>query len=155
MPKVMLDLQEEVKRDSKIAAGWLLYYEERKKEYERQREAILHSSGPCLTEVTPAGKSIGDPTGRKVVRLGELQYAEEWLKLVEEVERRLPPKMQIFLQLRREYRHRRGRHGWVAPVQWKYAEKTGQWVENRRTFYVWWNRIVAYTVILAAKRKLL
>lgn len=162
--KVHEQLDTEVKRDNRKVAGWLLFYEERKAEYEKQREAIIESSPPCFLDAVPGENAVTDPTGRKAVNLARLHETEKWLRLVEEVESRLPLKMQVFLRLRREYRYRRGRNGWVAPVQWRYAQEIARilgknpedtWVESRTTFYYWWDRIVDYTARLAAKRGLL
>lgn len=158
-------LDAEIKNDNRKVAGWLLYYHERKQEYLAKREGILHSSGPTLSDAIPGAKNAaGDPTGRKGQKLGDLQKTEQWLNLIEEVERRLPDKMAIFLKLRREYRHARGRNGWVAPVQHKYAQEMANllgkkheevWIESRTTFYYWWERIVEYTARIASKRGLL
>lgn len=91
-----------------------------------------------------------DPTGRKAAK--------------EEVERRLPLKMQIFLRLRQELRHYRGRQGWTVAMQRRYAQvlakRTGKgeeecWIEDHTTFWRWWIRIVEYTARLAAKAGLL
>lgn len=156
--------ESEIKKDNKTVSSWLLYYPERRKEYWCRREEIIHTSAP-LYDIVPGGKNkIGDPTGRKGQKLADLQETERWLELVEEVERRLPWKMQIFLNLRREYRYARGRQGWTAAVQWRFshevAERLGKrpedaWVESRNTFTRWWDRIVEYTVRLAAKNGLL
>lgn len=156
--------ESEIREDNKIVSAWLLYYPERRKEYWCRREEIIYSSAPLYDSV-PGGKNkMGDPTGRKGQKLADLQETERWLELVEEVERRLPWKMQVFLNLRREYRHARGRQGWTAAVQWRFshevAERLGKrpedtWVESRNTFTRWWDRIVEYTVRLAAKNGLL
>lgn len=162
-------LDSEIKKDNKIVAGWLLYYHERKIDYEQQREFILHSSGPCLSDVIPGGTNItSDTTGRKGQKLGDLQDTEKWLALVEEVERRLPWKLQKFLLLRREYRHSPkrgpGRPSWVPVVQRRYAEELAKhlgkaeedvWINSPNTFHEWWDRIVDYTARLAGKRGLL
>ncbi|GAV24792.1 hypothetical protein ciss_07250 [Carboxydothermus islandicus] len=154
----------EFKKENRKVANWLLFYEERKAEYERLREAIIESS-PCLTDAVPGGKNaVSDPTARKAVELARLQETEKWLQLVEEVENRLPLKMKVFLRLRREYRYRTGRNGWIAPVQWRYAQELAKilgknpedtWIESRTTFYYWWERIVEYAARLAAKKGLL
>lgn len=170
MEAVLVETQQEdtidkqVKRENKEVAGWLLFYEERKQAYHRMRQDILASGLTGFIVVTGGEQGASDPTGRKVALLGRLERMEKWLVLVEEIERRLPWKMQIFLRLRREYRYRRGRLGWVAPVQHKYAEAVAKnegkpvedvWVEDRTTFYRWWERIVEYTAREAAKRGLL
>lgn len=162
-------LETEIKNDNRIVAGWLLYYHERKQEYLNQREAILHSSPPCLSDAMPGGKNVvGDPTGRKGQKLADLQETERWLALVEEVERRLPWKLQIFLRLRRECRFSksggRGRPTWVPYVQRRFAQEVAArlnkqeeavWINSPATFHEWWDKIVNYTARLAAKRGLL
>ena len=161
----MTQLDIEIKNDNRQVEGWLLWYHERKREYLNTREAIIHSSGPTLHEVVRGNETnISDPTGRKGEKLGDLKRTAEWLKLVEEVEARLPWKLEIFLRLRRDYRFARGRNGWTAAVQWKFAQEVAKqlgkkpsetWVESRSTFWSWWNQIVDYTARLAAKRGLL
>lgn len=162
-------LDVEIKQDNRIVAGWLLYYHERKQEYLEQREAILHSSPPCLSDAMPGSKNaVSDPTGRKGQKLADLQETERWLALVEEVERRLPWKMQIFLILRRECRfntkNRPGRPSWVPVVQRRFAQELAArlnkaeedvWINSPATFHEMWDRIVNYTARLAAKRGLL
>ena len=154
----------EVKKENRKVANWLLFYEERKKEYQELREEILGASSRSLSGAGIAKNAISDPTGKKAVKLAQLQEMEQWIELVEEVERRLPPKMKVFLRLRREYRYSAKRNGWVAPVQWKYAQEVAKmlgkaqedtWVESRTTFYYWWERIVEYAARLAAKKGLL
>jgi hypothetical protein len=158
-------LEQEVKDDNRVVAGWLLYYHERKADYERRRETILHSSGASAFDGQPRGTDLGDTTGRKGDKLAELhERTGDWLELVEDVERRLPWKMQIFLRLRREYRYARGRNGWTAAVQHKYADEIAArlkkkpedtWIESRNTFTRWWDKIIEYTGRLAAKKGLL
>ena len=154
----------EVRKENRKVANWLLFYEERKKEYQELREEILGASSQNLSGASIPKNAVSDPTGKKAVKLAQLQKMEQWIELVEEVERRLPPKMRLFLKLRREYRYSKGNRGWVAPVQYRYvhevAEMLGKkpedvWIENRRTFWVWWSRIIEYTARLAAKRGLL
>lgn len=158
-----MTLDVEVKNDNRVVEGWLLWYHERKTDYLNDREAILSSPGPNMNG-SIRGSDISDPTGSKGQKLGDLKQAEEWLKLIEEVEARLPWKLEIFLHLRREYRYASGRNGWVAGVQWKFAEEVAKqlnkkpaetWVESRSTFWAWWNQIVDYTTVMAAKRGLL
>lgn len=159
----MIELDAEVKKDNQKVEEWLLWYEERKTEYLNAREAIIHSSGPSLHEVTGATTNISDPTGQKGAKLAELKKTEAWLRLIEEVQTRLPWKLEIFLLLRRKYRYR-GRNGWVAAVQWEFAYEVAAqlgkkpeetWVASRGTLWLWWNQIVDFTARLAAKRGLL
>ena len=161
-----MTLDRECREDNKKVAGWLLWYPERKREHEQKRELILHGS-PGPPDGMPRGTELSDPTGIKGAKLGDLETDLAWVRLVEEVESKLPPKMQVFLRLRREaelYKTGlRGRPGWVGHVQKYYAEEMARannrrpsdyWVEDR-TFFTWWDRIVTYTVIRAAKRGML
>jgi hypothetical protein len=117
---------------------------------------------------------VSDTTGRGAANLVTLDGATivwsrgrsmkvrdmaEWLHLIADIERALPWKMQIYLQLRQE--HRTQVRGWVAPVQLKYAEivaardGVGEWIEAPRTFWVWWKSLVDITAREAAKKGLL
>ena len=112
-------------------------------------------------------RTVSDPTGRKGIMLAtldDLRTTERWLEWCQEVEAALPWKMQIFLRLRREYRHRRGPHRWTAAVQHRYAQEIAErlgkrvedvWIEDRNTFTGWWNRILQFGAIRAAKLGLL
>ena len=152
-------LDKEVARDRRVVAGWLLWYEERKQQYEEVREEMLHSSPPPLSEVVPVQGGISDTTGQKGTQLGDLQEAERWLALAEEVEQRLPWKMQILLSLKRKYKVGvKGR-----PVRWLIAMELSEEVSRRlnKSWCVgvdsvdkWWQRIVGYGTILAAKKGL-
>lgn len=162
MGETALNLEEEVKRDNKKVAGWLLFYHERKRECLEERQTVLDSSPPRIDETARYGQgSVTDSTGRKAAKLADMAA---WIDLIEEVERRLPPKQRIFLRLRREYRYAVGRNGWTAAVQWRYAEEVAKmekkrvedvWVNSRNTFTQWWNRIVNYATVEAARRRLI
>lgn len=156
------------KKENKKVAGWLLYYEERKAEYEKRRQDILlkASGGPALA--CRQERDMSDPVGNKVEQLLKFEETDKWLKLIEDVENRLPWKMQVVLRLRREARNRkgysRGRPAWIAYVQHRYcreiAEREGKdiedvWVNAPQTFSGWWERIVEYTAREAAKRGLI
>lgn len=151
------------KKENKKVEGWLLFYEDRLKEYEDERAEIIRTASPSLFDGLK-GTGTGDPTGVQGVKLAELQEREQWLRLVEEVERKLPQKLRVYLKVRRKYRHARGSHGWVVRVQREYAETMAKltglpeeryWIDSRRTFWVWWERIVEYAARLAAKEGLL
>ena len=152
------NLTAEVKEDNRIVAGWLLYYHERKRDYNNRREAILHSTP--RPEAGGITNSISDTTGRKGQKLADLRETEEWLSLVEEVDRRLPWKMQVLLRLKRA--HKRGVRG--RPVRWIIALELSEEVSRRMrkdysigpdTVDEWWNRIIEYAARLAGKRGLL
>lgn len=167
-------IDKEYRKDGAIVAAWVLHYWEKKRECEEAFEQYLeeistHASKPELVPIH--GSLPGDRTGNQATKLADtsrrLEREAEWLELVEEVESKLPPKMQIFLRLRREAEYTktrlRGRPGWVAYVQDHYAKEMAKannkrpsdyWVEDR-TFFAWWDRIVTYAVIRAAKRGIL
>jgi hypothetical protein len=150
-------LTAEVKEDKRQVAGWLLYYYERRKEYEQRRQDIIHSTS---RPEGPQGTSVSDTTGRKGQKLGDLKNTSDWLALVEEVEKRLPWKMQIILRLKRKYK--RGVRG--RPTNWLVALEYSEEISRIRKFdYAvgpdmvrkWWYQIIEYAARLSAKRGLL
>lgn len=155
-----IDLNEEIKNDNRIVAGWLLHYHQRRRDYENARENIIHSTprpeGPSGGQTF----AISDATGRKGQDLAALHETEKWLALVEEVERRLPWKMRILLRLKQKYRIGvRGR-----PVRFYIALELSEEISRRTgkdrsigpdTVDKWWGSVVDYAVRLAAKRGLL
>ena len=174
----MSAMDDELREDFGIISDWLLNYEDYLADYEYRRaqlaearETIIDAT-PRLSPDDPASgrnsvRPVSDPTGRKGIRLAaldDLRTTERWLEWCQEVEAALPWKMQIFLRLRREYRHRRGPHGWTAAVQHRYAQEIAErlgkrvedvWIEDRNTFTGWWNRILQFGAIRAAKLGLL
>jgi hypothetical protein len=163
MAQPEVSIIEQYKTENKEAEGWLLWYEERKRKLEQRRADILLSV-PIGPAGIPTTGNVSDNTGRRAAKLADLQRDEEWLRVVEEVEKRLPWKQLIFLRLRREYRYHRGRRGWTAAVQWRYAEAVAKrlgkdpedtWVESRQAMNDWWRRIVEYTAREAFRRGLL
>jgi hypothetical protein len=145
-------------------AEWLLYYDDRKAEYEKRRQDILCRMGVGPVKVFDAKEAISDPTGKKIEQLSSLENTEKWLRLVEDVEERLPWKLRTFLRLRRKYRHYRGMYGWTKKVAYEYAKEAaardGKSIEEvlitqRLTLWRWWQRIVDYTVREAIRRGLL
>ena len=166
MPETLAD---EHKAENKVISAWLLYYHDRKKDYDCRRLEVLHSSSASSFDGQPRGTDPGDTTGRKGDKLAELaEDTGAWLALVEDVEERLPWKMQIFLRLRREFRHTRsrgpGRPAWVPHVQRRYAEEVAVrlgkseedvWVSSRYAYIDWWTQIVEYAGRMASKRGLL
>lgn len=154
----MMALDKEIRADRRVVAGWLLWCNEREQQYRERREEILHSSPPPLSSRLPVQLGPGDTTGKKGSALADIAQAEKWIELVREVEARLPWKMQLLLALKRKYRHggTKGR-----PVRWRIALELSEEVSRRlrKDWYIgekqvdrWWQRILDYTVILAAKR---
>lgn len=155
----IVTLDKEAQEDNKKVATWLIWYRERKKEYEVKREFILHSS-PAPGDGMPRGSNVGDTTGRKGQKLAEHQLTEQWLCLIREVEQRLPWKMQILLRLKRE--HRIGVKG--RPVRWRIALELSEEISQRiqRDYSIgpdtvddWWQKVVEYAARLAGKKGLL
>ncbi|MCL6590672.1 MAG: hypothetical protein K6U80_12030, partial [Firmicutes bacterium] len=160
-------LEQEIRADNRIVEDWLLWIIERKQSYFNYKKEITESlgTGNIAVEVKPKNK-VSDPTATKGLKLSsaEIQRMKEWIELVEEVETRLSPKMQVFLKLRREHRFASGRNGWTASVQLKFADELARlthqkpedtWIQSRNTFTLWWSKIIDYTARLAAKRGLL
>lgn len=154
------------RREHHILAGWLLFYHERKKELEEKRQVLLGSLTPGSIVKAQNGhnKKITDPVASVGMKLAELQKEEQWLKLVEDIEKSLPLKRLTFLLLRREYRYNRGRKGWTVHVQRRFAaemaKRTGQseedaWLSSRETFWRWWNDILLFGIGMAKGRGLL
>jgi len=174
----MSAMDDELREDFGIISDWLLNYEDYLVDYEYRR-AQLAEARETVIDATPrpspddpasgrnSVRTVSDPTGRKGIMLAtldDLRATERWLEWCQEVEAALPWKMQIFLRLRREYRHRRGPHGWTAAVQHRYAQEIAErlgkrvedvWIEDRNTFTGWWNRILQFGAIRAAKPGLL
>ena len=174
----MSAMDDELREDFGIISDWLLNYEDYLADYEYRR-AQLAEARETVIDATPrpspddpasgrnSVRTVSDPTGRKGIMLAtldDLRATERWLEWCQEVEAALPWKMQIFLRLRREYRHRRGPHGWTAAVQHRYAQEIAErlgkrvedvWIEDRNTFTGWWNRILQFGAIRAAKLGLL
>lgn len=155
-----ISLGDEIKNDNKIVSGWLLYYHERRRHYESRREDIIHSTprpeGPSGGQTF----AVSDATGRKGQKLADLQETEKWLALIEEVERRLPWKMQILLRLKQK--HRIGARG--RPVRWIIALELSEEVSRKikKDYSIgpdsvdeWWHKLIEYAARMAAKRGLL
>lgn len=179
----MASLDREVRVENRKVSRYLLFYPDLKKQYFERREEILGGTktpdpsapAPGRSDVRPAA----DPTAAVALALTSrpvefdcngkavwmtLPEMERWLALCEEVEERIPWKMQVFLRLRRDYRTAQGRHGWAAAVQRRFAKELAQrlkkreqdvWVESLETFSRWWARIVEYAARLASKKGLL
>ena len=173
MPMNPKTLEEEVKRDNNKVTYWLLNYTQKKKEIEQLKEDLILSGSYSLENRLPVKTNLTtDPTAKKVILLvDKLAEEEKWLKLIEEVEQRLPVKLRLLLQLRRQAGQERsnivryrGRPSWIPYVQCRYCEMlakaTGKeeedvWIGDPKTFFVMWNRIVEYTCRLSGKRGLL
>ena len=163
----MQPLEQEIRRENKIVSDWLLYYPQRLAEHKEQQEEVpLYPNTEIKDEIRGKGQT-SDPTGRIVIQRTR-GYDSRWFDVIAEVEKRIPEKQRVFLEIRREARGRRGtsrgRPAWIAYVQCKYplvmAEKTGKDVEcfyisGQNTCTLWWNRLVEYAARVATKRGLL
>jgi len=150
-------------KERRIVSGWLLYVDDRRQEYQQKKENITISTGPGLVKI-PDTKEISKPTERTALKLAELHNTEKWLQLVEDVEANLPHRRLVFLRLRREYRHNRGRQGWTVSVQRRFAsemvrrgggEEEDHWINTRETFWKWWNDIILFALGMAKGRGLI
>lgn len=164
----MQPIEHEIKKENKIVSDWLLYYPERLQDYKNQQDEVaLYPSSEAKDEIRGKGQTP-DPTGQAVVRRLQNKYDPRWFELIAELERRIPEKQKVFLEVRREAKYhrgrRRGRPAWITYVQCKYplvmAERTGKSVEcfyiaGQNTCTLWWNRLVEHTARLATKRGLL
>ena len=97
----------------------------------------------------------------------------QWLELCECIEQGLAPHLRVFLMLRRKYRDVEYHVGWTKQVQEQYPaaiceflkivekdiknthKKYKKWVENRKTFTEWWERITHLAVWEATRRGLI
>lgn len=161
-------LQAEIKKENRIVSEWLLHYHDRLEKYEEYKANVAVYPGQVISDDIRAQGVTSNPTQKKAMKMLEFKYDPGWFSLIEELERRIPEKQIIFLQVRREARNNhsnyRGRPGWTAYVQCKYplamADQTGRevtdfYISDPKTFTEWWNRLVNYGVRLAIKRGLL
>lgn len=158
---------EDLKKDNRTAAEWLLFYEFRKAAY--QEDYIEALNGRKAIENIGGGKSgVGNPTLTKTVMISDIIYAEKWIKTIDDVHRMLGEKKLIFLKVRREAvnmtsKHKeRGRPAWVPYVQRRCTEELmnryglhQESCPSERILTEWWRKIIDLTVRVAMKRGLL
>jgi len=108
----------------------------------------------------PRGTDPGNITQSRAHRLLTLDDQSKWIALIEDVEARLPQNLQLLLKYKREYKF--GAKG--RPVRWRIALELSEAISHRKrkdysigpdAVDEWWRRLVSYTVVLAAKKKLL
>jgi len=156
------DVLRELNKDYETAAEWLLFYEDRKRQYYNdlnyiREESVFHEV--CVKTGT------GDVVLHKVISQTELDENEKWLLAIELVESMLGPKKKVFLDIRRVARRKNktvnGHEVWRGYVQTNYAEKMAELNESRmvdrwflsdRTITVWWQELVELTRLVALKR---
>lgn len=155
----------DIKAENRIVSDWLLYYHERLQEQKEHMYKLGYYPKAGGDSIRAQG-TTSDPTANQVIK--REKHDSRWFDLIADVERMLPEKQRVFLEIRREATHQRGgkpgRPAWVAYVQCKYplvmARRTGRPVDcycigADRLLYEWWNRIVEYAARIAAKRGLL
>lgn len=147
------DLAAKKRQDNRTTESWLLHAEDRLYDYQRKREAILESSASA-PEVVTSGWVPSNQTEAKGIRLADLAEQEAWLGFITRFSAGLmlsQPHLHVVLVLRREYRNRRGRSGWVTPCMARFpvelAKLTGQpavlsYRASRNTFHAYWREIV-------------
>jgi len=155
------DVLRELDQDFETAAEWLLFYEDRKKQYFSDLNYIRDErSMPEVYVRTGAGNIVL----QKVISQAELDETEKWLITVELVENMLGPKKKVFLEVRRAARRKNctvnGHEVWRGYVQKKYAEEMAKqynasidkfWI-SEDSITLWWKSIVATTRLLAYKK---
>lgn len=172
----MITSDKEYRAYSHIVGDWLLYYHGRKREYTDRLNEYTDSAGvgSSTLELVPIhGSMPGDRTGTQAVKLADMlediESDREWLALVEDIERRLPWKMQLILRLRWQVVERdsklkykpTGKKRWIPYVRNRYctavSARQGKeyWVESTAQYKSWWAIIVKYATVEAAKRGLL
>lgn len=154
------DIQEQIRRENKVAAAWLIHYRERKRIHEERRREIESGTKKERDENVGGGRSSepGRPTEAMALALDAHDNCNnaKWLLVIELVKAILGPKKRKLLELRQECRYYispdGGRPGWIAPVQQRFGEMTG-WCPAERTVQVQWAEIVALTVRVAVNIK--
>ena len=162
-------LDERIDKEDKEAEDQLLFYDERRLEYQEMTVGIAFfgSSGaaPATGVTVQATGAAGhsDPTGDKGSFLAgdKAHRASKWLEVIELVESGLTPRDLAFLKARRTYRFLTARDGFIHPVQAdmiRQLEKLGYEVSpdgwDRTSLTIWWNGIVARTARVAAEHGL-
>ena len=141
------DLQQEVRRQNKITADWLLRIEERKAEYQEKR-ATLPRTDSGLVAIPPGkGGRDGDKTARAAVELADMDtYYRGWVNLVQDVERSLPHDKLILLRLRRQGLR-------FKDLQYHYSRELQVHLGNRVPYKSrdWFNRVWKEIVEVAAR----
>jgi len=156
------DVLRELDQDFETAAEWLLFYEDRKKQYFIDLNYIRDERS--MPEVFVRAGATGNVVLQKVISQAELDETEKWLITVELLENMLGPKKKVFLEIRRTARRNNrtvnGHEVWRSYVQKRYAEEMAKqystsidkfWI-SEDTITLWWKSIVATTRLLAYKK---
>ena len=163
------DILSELREDNQLVSSWLIYYRERKRNVELERDEILYrTQQPGSDRVSSS--TISDPTYQRAEELyRKTEHDMKWIETVDMVKRMVGPKKLLLLDLRQEEAEHpttqsgRGRPGWVIWIQAKWPERyallTGYppdvcWLSDGMIRNMW-SDIVYRCAILAAKRGLL
>ena len=151
-----IDIQEQIRRENKVAAAWLIHYRERKRIHEERRREIETGAKKERDENVGGGRASepGRPTEAMALALDAHDNCNnaKWLVAVEDVMRIIGPKKRQLIELRQECRFYigpdGGRPGWIAPVQQRFGEVTG-WCPAERTLHEMWHDVIGLTVRIA------
>lgn len=159
-----MDPMDALKKDSRLAEEWLLFYVERLRLYKIERQDIIDAT--CCAEIG-SRCGVGNQTMAKGIQLTQLEQYKAWLDTIQIVEKTLSEQKKLFLTLRREavYLQENGNAGrppWVEYVQQRFAAAVDQQVcgvqqrsIHRDTFIRWWQDLIQFTVFVALKKKCL
>ena len=165
--EVIRDLNNVLKNDYKTTEEWLLFYEERKKDYYENVKYIDDRSP--RHDLSRLGAGHSSWTEYKIVQLGNLEHEEKWLLTVELIESILDTEGKMLLKIRRQAA-RKSRQlqekgekklNWITYVQQKYAlcmandniRNKDKYFLSERTIIARWKKIVRITQMIAMKRK--
>lgn len=153
-----LNIKSQIKEENRIAANWLIYYRERKREHEERRQEILAGKRENDENVGGGRSSLpGHPVENIACKLDEHDHNDtaKWLQTVEDVKSIVGPKKRQLLELRQECKFYispdGGRPGWIAPVQQRFGEITG-WCPAENKIKEMWYDIVGLAVRIALIR---
>lgn len=147
-------LQRQIKLENQIAADWLLYYKERKRQHLEQRRQLEDGCQQAAVITGSRSTGVARPVESMAIKLSEHDQGNDakWLQVVEAVADLISIKKQQLLQARQECRFyispAGGRPGWIAPVQQRYGELSG-WCPAERTLQDMWRSIVTLAVRIA------
>ena len=115
-------------------AGWLIFYDVRKKKYINARDDILYGSGLPLSARVGHPSHVTDKTSSKGLKLADLDETGRWLRLVNSFESTLSDEDAKELRQRRECRYVAGmRYSESKKRQWhRMLERCGQVADRWR-----------------------
>lgn len=149
-------------KDFETAAEWLLFYEDRLKQWQRDCYVIREEIN--APEIFVRTGSTGNIVMQKILSLAELDKTEQWLLTIELVQSMLGPKKKTFLAVRRAARRMNktinGHEVWRGYAQVNYAKAMATayrttpdkfWLSDH-TITNWWKQLVELTQKIAYKR---